>query len=669
MIFPFRKLFPVVAFVFSVVMTAEEGDIADSEQSLPEFVTKSAKAGRIIKGRRESEIAERLNEIIPTPENPFPAGITVERPSKLKMIVPRVSDDEKRRVDKAAEAAKRKALLEEKKRLAEQRRAERHARSWMLFDEREKEDAKRREEAKKQAEEREEKDQLKEDFQKFRNLPAEEVFVHAASAFFPGSVPETVQRVNKAFKTDNEIRDWQCTGVYAPPGEIIRVHVSSAGIGTGYRIRVGTHEDNLLDGRRKNYWHRFPTIVREFGVGNSTVEIANPFGGMIYVYAPPPPARSKISSASQRRVPRYARFEFIGVVEAPNFELGETKPAEWMHLRNAPAPWAQLAGKYFIATVPSSAVREIDKPQEIAEFWDKIIEGLDKLSGREKREKNAPKERIVFDIDSTGFAGHNGDTIVLPVELVNTFLDLDYIRQNGSWGLFFYLAKNRVRQEWTLNGNKDAPAALLALYCMERVTERKAHTFFNARQLLSSALTDPENAGTPEIIGSFLAPLEAFGWEPLFKAFDVYNNKKRPLTATETDKAETFVTAWSRAAKSNLGPYFENFGIEYSKRLQMRLEKFRKFEPAKFPPELGLEKASEYCFLGDAPLGDIAVFCSDYFPADETEEFVALEEVLPEEEGSEETLAGEDSSGDESEAEESDAGGADPDVFGEKIRV
>lgn len=664
-----RNWLPLGCCLLAVLASArDDASVQAANSDLPEFVSKCAKAERIIKGREESEIAERLNEIVPTPENPFTTEIAVQRPAKLKMIVRRISENERRKADKEAEAAERKRLLEEKKRAAEERRAERQARSWMLFDEREKEDAKRRETLEKLKKKREEKDRQQEDFRKFVELPAESVFKHAASEFFPGAVPESIQRVNKAFKTDNEIRDWQCTGVYAPPGEIVRVHVSSAAIGTGYRIRVGTHEDNLLEGRKKNYWHRFPTIVREFGVGNSTVEVANPFGGMIYVYAPPPPARSKLSSSSQRRVPRYARFQFIGVVEAPYFELGETKPAEWLHLRNAPAPWAHLAGKYFIATVPSSAVRKIENPQKIIEFWDKIIEGLDKLSGREKRDKNAPRECIVFDVDSVGFAGHEGDTIVLPLELVKTFVDLDYIRKHGSWGLFFYLAKNRVRAEWTLNGNTDAPAALLALYCMEQVTERKAHTFFNAKALQSSALTQPDAAGTPEIIGAYLAPLEAFGWEPLFKAFDVYNNKKRPLTETELDKAETFVTAWSRAAKTNLGPYFEKFGIEYSKRLQMRLEKLKKFSPSRFPPALGLEKPSEDCFRGDVPLGSVAIFFSDYFPPEETEEeFVSLEEVAEEAEAPAEP-AGE-AEATEEEAETEEGGAADPRVFGEKIRV
>lgn len=632
-----------LAFVSGFFIAGILGGIAQerdrgAEPAESPFVSKAAKAGRIIKPRPGNEVCERINKIVPTPENPFEAEVNVERVAKNKMFYPRLTEAEAKLEEKRREAEARKNRSEERKRLAENRKAEsekrrkeRHERSWMLFDEREAEDAKRREERERLKEENEEKEQAKKDFADYKKLAAEFLVKHPAADYFPGAVPETIQRVNQAFKTDNEIRDWQFTGLYAPPGEIVRVHASSAGVASGYRIRIGTHEDNLLEGRKKTTWKRFPSVVREFYVNNSTVEIANPFGGMIYIAAPEPPSRRKVSSGTQPRIPRYARFEFIGVVEAPTFELGETKPQAWKHLRNAPAPWAQLAGKHFIATVPSEAVRGLEDPKPLVEFWDKTIESLNELSGRE--EERDTRECIVFDIDSTGFAGHAGDTIVLPIELVKTFSDLNYIKKNGSWALFFYLAKNRVRDEWTMGGNKDAPAALLALHCMENATDKKPSSFFDGRALCSFALTHPEDAGTPEIIGSYLLPLEAFGWEPLKKALDVYNNAKKPLSGTELEKAESFVTVWSRAAKSNLGPYFENFGIEYSPKLKMRLEKLKKFVPKNFPPELNLEKPSEDAFLGDAPLGNIAIFFSDYAPPEE-EEFIDFDSE------SEETEAG-----------------------------
>lgn len=648
--------FAATAFVLLFAGTLFADDVSGTPVSVGEesvFESKRVKAGRIIVNRVESELCARVNEIVPTPENPFPAEIVVERPAKRKMIVERLSENEQRVAEKKRAREERAAMLAAKKEAALRRKAERDARERMLFDEREREDAKRRAARREKSEEEKAREQRGKDLKEFLKLPPREIVAHPAADVFPGAVPEEIPRVNKAFKTDNEIREWQGTGLYAPPGEIIRVHVSTAGVGTGYRIRIGAHTDNLIEGRKKNCWKRFPAVVREFSVGDSTVEIANPFGGPIYVEAPAPPRRSKISSSDQPRVPRYARFEFVGVVEMPFYELGDTKPQEWEHLRHAPAPWAEIAGKRFIATIPSAVARGLKTPKPLVEFWDKTVEALDKLTGTKPRKS---RERVVFDADCVEFFAHGGDVIVLPLELASAFADMEKIRKDGFWPLFFYLARNRVRDAWSLNGNKDAPAALLALACMETATGKKPSALFDVPALHSFALTHPADAGTAEIIGSFLAPAEAFGWNVLAKALDVYNNAKKPPADTELEKAETFVTAWSRAAKSNLGPYFAHFGIEYSKRLEGRLAKFRKFTPKNFPPVLGADKPSADCFLGDAPLGGIDVFFDDYVPPEENEpEFINLDDWEDDDEA------------DASEGDESDA--APPPAPKKKIRV
>lgn len=627
----FRERFLKSAALFAMSLAGTLGALPQEKSAGTEesavFETKRPKAGRIITNP-ETKLAARINEICPSEEMPFPAEKIIAPPGKRKMIVKRLSENEKRRIAKAQAIAAKKNALAAKKEAALQRKAERDAREHMLFDEREREDAKRREENRQRAKENEADVQRAKDFKEYLATPVREMVAHPVSDIFPGKIPANAPRVNQAFKTDNEIREWQGTGLYAPPGEIIRVHVSTAAVGTGYRIRIGSHTDNLLDGTKKDAWLRFPAIVREFRVSDSTIEIANPFGGIIYINAPKPPARSKVSSSNQPRVPRYARFEFIGVVEMPFYDrVAKTKPHEWAYSRNAPAPWAEIAGKHFIATLPSADVRGIENPAAIVDFWDKTIDELNRLAGTEKVKREV-RERIVFDADCTEFFAHGGGTIVLPLSLTKTFTDLNYIRENGSWALFFYFAKNRVRDEYALNGNKDAAAALLALALMEATTEKKPSELFNVPALHSSALTHPDQAGTAELIGAFAAPAEAFGWNTLAKALDIYNNAKKPPTANELEKAETFVTAWSRAAKTNLGPYFENFGIEYSKRLQGRLEKFKKFAPKNFPPALGTNKPSADCFLGDAPLGSIDVFFDDYRPeGDDEDDFIDLDAI------------------------------------------
>ncbi len=568
------------------------------EEELPQFTARAPKAGRIITNSSIPDYsAKRLNDavakIAPSVEKPFYADITVTTVPKRKMLPPEVTKDQERR------AQKEDSQTSEDKENAK------------------KETTKETPERKKSPEEIAKEKRMKA-LKEYLKQQVTAIVSHPGAKTFPGMVSTDVQRVIRAYTSDNEIRGWQCTGLYAPPGEVVNVHVATAGISTGYKIRIGAHTDNLLEGTQKAYWRRFPSIVKTFSPDNSTISIANPFGGMIYVWAPKPPARKKVSSSSQRRVPQRVRFQFIGVLEAPQFVLGKTKVSDWKDkLRNAPAPWAELQGEYFSALVPSSSIRKIENPTELIEFWDKIIAGMDKFSGR--KEKQAEIERIVFDVDSTGLAGHNDNPIVMPLSLLKTFLDLDYIKKNGSWGLFFYLARNRVKGEWTLYGNNDVPAALIALNAMTQATGKMPSAFFDVKTLLSYALTHPEDSGTAELIGAMIPPIEKFGWDPLERTFAKYNNAKKPNTKTEVDKYETFFALWSRETKCDLGKYFECFGFPYGSMQKARLGKLKEFESDLFPPTLGLEKETPDCFIGDKPLGSIEIFFADYnAPADES---------------------------------------------------
>ncbi len=567
----------------------------EKDGDLPPFVARPPKAGRIITNAVMTDmdakaLNSRIAEIRPSVEHPFPYDIAVAVIPKRKMVPPEVSKTDERRAQKAdaqpAKTSSAKSTSSTKKKETPERKLSR--------------------------EELAKKKQM-EDLIKFLKLPTTGILEHPAAEIFPGTVPKNIQRVVRAHTSDNEIRGWQCTGLYAPPGEIVTVHVATGGISTGYKIRIGGHTDNLIEGKRKAEWKRFPAITRTFSPDDSTITIANPFGGMIYVWAPKPPERRKVSTSSQRRVPQRVRFQFVGIVEAPQFILGKTKLAEWRDtLRFAPAPWAELQGEYFSALVPSSAIRDIENPTKIVEFWDKIIAGMDRFSGR--KEKEEENERIVFDVDSTGIAGHSGNPIVLPLSLLKTFLDLDYLQKNGSWGLFFFLAQNRVKSEWTLYGNNDVPAAVIALNAMTAATTKMPSRFFDTRRVVSNALTDPENSGTPELIAAMIPPIEKFGWDPLERVFARYNNAKKPNTKTEIDKYETFFALWSRETKCNLGEYFENFGFPYQSMQQARLGKLKEFESDTFPPALGLKKKTPDGFIGDMPLGSIEIFFSDYNP-------------------------------------------------------
>ena len=486
----------------------------------------------------------------------------------------------------------------------------------------------------------------------YERVPVKEVFPHPSAKFFPGDVPEKFKRIGKTFYPDPKKGGWQSTGLYAAPGERVKVRVSKSALAAGLRIRIGSHSDNLLQSRQR-YWYRFPKITRDFGVHEQSFEIASAFGGLIYVSAP----RGRISARTQ--------MIFSGVVEAPFFELDETKASQWNYIRYAPAPWAEFVGKNFAATIPAEEAAAINNPEEIIRFWDNVVAELDKLTAGPK--ERAQPIRFVVDVETNAAAGHAGDPIVGNRMWSRGYWDLEQIRKEGSWELFHALAKNVLNGKWVFRGDRDTPAALLALYSMEKTTGRKAISFFDVPALQSACLARLEREETEEKnkkalrerqkheelekkeqhkkilkdkssgkgrrerekaadeadvedfrhdpgvpfqrLAALLPIIDATGWDPLAKVFKLYTVRNRLPLSNEEDKQRTFVMLWSQTTKKNLSPHLEKF--DFPK--QNGAGNYPDFVPETLPEksELRPEKGGTG-FLGYSPFPTIAVLNENY---------------------------------------------------------
>lgn len=494
--------------------------------------------------------------------------------------------------------------------------------------------------------------EIAEKMRTYRSVPAREVYPHPSARFFPGDVPETFRRVSKALYSDPDREGWQCSGLYAAPGERVRVHVSKSAVGSGLRIRIGSHTDDLLESRQR-YWRRFPGVTREFGVGEQSFEIANAFGGLIYVSVP------------RGRATKRTQITFSGVVEAPFFSLGETKPAQWEAVRYSPAPWAEFEGKNFVAVIPADEAAAIDDPAQIIRFWDEIVAELDRIVAGPKERRRTM--RFVTDAETTAAAGHSGAPIAGNLLWSRSYWDMERIRRDGAWELFFAIARNVVGDAWTFEGDKDTPAALLALYCMERATGRKASTFFDVpalqaacfarikrreeeeknpkalreklrqeeleskeerKKILSDKASkagrrerekkadeaDTEDfrhdPGVPyQRLSAYIPVVEETGWEPLAKTFKAYTVRNRLPLSGDEEKRRTFVMLWSQATKKNLSPYFEHFGFPR----QNGAGNYPVFMPENFPPDASLRpKAGGTGYLGVSLFPTIAVLNANY---------------------------------------------------------
>ncbi|MBU3748675.1 MAG: hypothetical protein FGM36_15545, partial [Burkholderiaceae bacterium] len=110
---------------------------------------------------------------------------------------------------------------------------------------------------------------------------------------------------------------WQDTGLYAAPGEVVVVDVPSIPAGRQLKVVVGCHRDNLL---RLEKWSRFPVITRTFELKPGRNEVANAFGGLIFLQVLGDPKAKSAPAAPVR---------FANAVAAPLYRLGTDTPETW----------------------------------------------------------------------------------------------------------------------------------------------------------------------------------------------------------------------------------------------------------------------------------------------------------------------------------------------------
>ena len=255
---------------------------------------------------------------------------------------------------------------------------------------------------------------------------------HPSAAEFPGAVPESAPRIERVFKVPLCTPKWFSTGLYAPPGEILRIQVSAELKGAS--VIIGCHRDNILGSKRERT-HRFPRISLSRTFDKQNIEVASPFGGLIYIDVPDKKEWEKSRGK--------ARVEIEGGVEAPYFRLGETTPEEWLRLRQAPAPWAEFGGEKLIGSVPSDFVRKLDYAtmKELSEYWDKAVELQDWLAGWGPR--RAP-ERFVADAELSAGYGHSGYPYMGYLDWGSGFVDLQSLKTSGSWGHFHEMGHSHM---------------------------------------------------------------------------------------------------------------------------------------------------------------------------------------------------------------------------------
>lgn len=412
-----------------------------------------------------------------------------------------------------------------------------------------------------------------------RRAPVEQLRPHPAAASFPGSVPPEAPRVEKVLTLDTSIPDWHSTGLYAAPGEAVEVTIPADAVGAGLGLRIGAHTDTFWHHDR---WNRFPEISCATLLKQATTRFGNPFGGILYLTVPENCPLGRIQVAVR------------GAVEMPFFVQGQTPLHRWRStLRHRPAPWAELATKKIILTVPAAVVRDLDDPEALMWVWDAGLDAIADLAAI-PRERVRP-ERICCDQQISAGYMHSGYPIMTFLDVAPTLVDRDRLVQGGAsacWGFWHELGHNHQSGHWTFGGTGETTCNLFSLFCCERVSHEPVvrNAWLNVaernkrvQKYFADGSKFEEWCADPGLSLMFYAQLQqAFGWGAFQRLFAEYRAAPPDeLPKGDGEKRDQFLVRLSRQVGYNLGPFFQAWGIPTSEAARRSLEDL----PAWLPPD------------------------------------------------------------------------------------
>ena len=410
--------------------------------------------------------------------------------------------------------------------------------------------------------------------------PPESVRAHPSAANFPGSVPAAARRATRRVAVDTRTPAWHGLGLYAAPGEVVRVTLPAGAAGKGLGVRIGSQTDELW-GLPK--WDRFPAISRRWALDADTTEVASPFGGTVYLDMPIGCALGTITAT------------VAGAVPAPRFVRGVTTAAEWTRQMAEPGgPWVDLEGSHIVLSVPRSACESLKDPEPLMAFWDETFERARELYAAPPRDR---PERYCVDRQISGGYMHSGYPIMTFEDVAKTFADVGRLRGKGAtWGFFHELGHNFQEGDWTFEGTGEVTNNLFSLYASERLNgvvpaeygvahpamapeeQRKRLAAYLARGArFEEWKSDPFLALT-----MYAQVREAFGWEPFTKAFAQYR-LDRTHPATDGAKRDLWMVRLSRTTGRNLGPFFVAWGVPTGEAARRSIADLPAWMPADWP--------------------------------------------------------------------------------------
>jgi len=424
-------------------------------------------------------------------------------------------------------------------------------------------------------------------------LPAEQIRKIPAADEYPGEVPDDAQRVAKQVMIDVNYKgwlrrnngggaradEWRPTGLYAPPGEVIRVTVPADIADKGLTVVVGNYRGVLSEAWEE--WRRYPKLRRVFDIESRETLAANGLDGTITIGIP---------RELKGDEPDWEEITIEGAVEAPLYVHGKTSLDEWQdEIRKLPGPWAELASDRMILTVPAEAVRKLRNPDEVMALWDEVVESTAVLAVLDRSRLRA--ERILFDrqLSNPGVALHAGQPVAGHVgRSVETALTPGFMHSPRVWGFLHELGHVHQDGAWQLPGSIEASCNLWSVYVSEKllgVPRAEAHRTtapLTRRNTMNTYFQNGAKFDTEwereTALESYLQIQEAFGWEVYQELFATYHDEDREQPSQQQDKNDQWVERLSDACGVNLAPFYQTWGLPLSESAVKKVSKLPDWE-------------------------------------------------------------------------------------------
>ena len=449
---------------------------------------------------------------------------------------------------------------------------------------------------------------------------------HPSSINFPGAVKSgfgvnsvtfhimhkqtdvTQSKVSKKFVfSDPNAKTLYSTGLYAAPGQAIRVNRSSIPFTKKIYLVIGAHSDYLgQHGAESEDWRRMPIVSSSFLLDSTFQFASSPFGGLIYIAISPDEPSIE------------ADLTFEKVISAPYFKLGVTTLSNWKgQLKNSKAPWGEILSDKVIITLPDSTLQKINNPEELLTLWDKIL-----VTEFELSQLPCPfirPTRIVLDEQISNGSMHSGYPIMImnspstdhlsETVIINPQRLLKPSDGGANWGFFHEIGHNLENWEWIFDGTVEVGCNFYSLYVFDQIikTRTGAHIAIKdsmqnklMRNFFAKGATYDEYQQEPFLgLIPFMQLQKQFGWEPFKKVFSWYLEYRsydyQMADDDDTQKAnifkiDRFVERFSMVTNRNLVAFFKAWGIPVSKSVIERLKKFETWFPNELKPFVDASK-------------------------------------------------------------------------------